>query len=434
MTSQLKHSARVFTGVLFFAFAAANAAADVAAPARTQWKFSFGRGDLPGTIKVSPSDIYSDQAGFGFEPGATGLVAGEAALTSSKPFYFSAAVPEGNYKVTVTLGDAGGESDTTIKAEIRRLMLENIAAQKGKTVTRSFIVNVRVPEYPGGKVHLKAPRESVAEAWAWDRRLTLEINGKNPAISNLTIEKIDVPTVYLLGDSTVCDQPGEPYASWGQMLPVFFKPDIAIANHAESGETLKTSAGAHRLDKVLSLLKPGDYVMIQYGHNDMKTKEPDGEQIYKSELKSWVKQIKAKGASPILITSMNRYSFTGGTITNTFRGYPDRVRETAGEESVPLIDLNAMSKTLYESLGPEAAVKLFEHEPGSSKFDHTHHSPYGAYELARCIVQGIRDDKLDLATHIAAEVPEFSPAKPDAEDQVNIPTSPSFTNQRPLGD
>lgn len=87
-------------------------------------------------------------------------------------------------------------------------------------------------------MHLKSPRETVQEAWAWDDRLTLEFNGAHPGVATLEVAKIDVPTVYLLGDSTVCDQPREPYNSWGQMLTRFLKPDVAVCNGAESGDAI----------------------------------------------------------------------------------------------------------------------------------------------------------------------------------------------------
>src|SRR5206468_3791890 len=107
----------------------------------------------------------------------------------------------------------------------------------GRSRRVSFIVNVRTPEIiGGGSVRLKAPRETTQEATAWDRRLSLEFNGTHPAVRRLEIEPVTVPTIYLLGDSTVCDQSGEPYASWGQMLTDMALPIIAIANHGESGE------------------------------------------------------------------------------------------------------------------------------------------------------------------------------------------------------
>jgi lysophospholipase L1-like esterase len=246
---------------------------------------------------------------------------------------------------------------------------------------------------------------------------------------------VEVPTVFILGDSTVCDQPKEPYASWGQMLTRFFKPEIAVANHAESGETLRSSTGAHRLEKVLGEMKPGDYLLMQYGHNDMKSKEPDALAAYKATLEKWIEQVREKGGIPVLITSMNRHRFEGGTVVNTLLEYPETVREVAGEKHAALIDLQAMSKTLYEALGPQGSIQAFKHDSENDpKFDGTHHSPYGAYELAKCVCRGIREDRLDLAKYLVEEVVAFDPAKPDPLAAFRVPPSPGFTQQRPLGD
>jgi lysophospholipase L1-like esterase len=398
-------------------------------------RFVFGSANTtaqPGTHVGAPG-IYSNESGCGFEAG-TKLDIHPGFVTAEQPFFFSVAVPEGNYRVTVTLGDPAGESNTTVKAELRRLLLENVQTAAGKFETRSFVVNVRTPDYPGGKVKLKSPRETTDEAWAWDDKLTLEFNGKRPCLSALEIEKTIVPTVFILGDSTVCDQSKEPYASWGQMLPRFFKPGVAVANHAESGETLRTSTGAHRIDKVLSLAKTGDYVFIQFGHNDMKSKDAGAVQSYKAALQKWAQQIKQKGATPVLITPMNRHSFQGNIVTNSLREYPEMVREAARAEDIALIDLNAMSKVMYEALGPEPSMQLFKHTANPKEFDGTHHSPYGAYELAKCVITGIRQSKLDLAVQIAGDVPTFDPGKPDPVADFKVPPSPGFTSQRPLGD
>jgi len=264
--------------------------------------------------------------------------------------FFSVALPEGNYLVTVTLGDAQGESTTTIKAELRRLVLEKEHTSRGRLVTRSFVVNIRTPRIGSdGEVKLK-DREKTTEIWAWDEKLTLEFNDARPAVAALTITRVEsIPTVYLLGDSTVCDQPREPYASWGQMLTRFFKPGIAIANHAESGESLRSSLGARRLDKVLSLMKPGDYLFIQFGHNDEKEK---GEGVgafttYKGLTLNVsfgnVAPVK-RGGIPVLVTPMQRRTFDGnGRVTNSHGDYPEAVRQVATEEKVPLIDLHRMS-------------------------------------------------------------------------------------------
>jgi len=367
-------------------------------------RLAFGRGSAAaGFTVVAPDQIYEVDRGLGFEPGGK-VVAGNGFCTSEQPFYFSVKLPEGNYRVTVTLGDPAGEATTTVKAELRRLMLEKVAT-KNETVRRTFIVNVRTPQIAGGgEVRLK-DRERTAEARAWDDRLTLEFSGQRPCLVRLEIEKANVPTLYLLGDSTVCDQPAEPFASWGQMLTRFLKPEIAVANHAESGESLRSSLGAKRLDKVLSTMKAGDWLFIQYGHNDMKAADAAA---YKADLKRFVVAAREKGGQVVLITPMHRRTFAGGTITNSHRDFPDAVRALATEEKAPLIDLHAMSKVLYEAWGPEKSILAF-----STPRDGTHHNNYGSYELAKCIIEGIRQNKLDLARFIGDDAPVFDPGHPD---------------------
>jgi len=403
--------------------------------AQSPLKYNFGLSNAPHDhINVLATNIFSIDKGFGFEPGANircvavkGKIQG--VCTSDKPFYFSVALPEDNYKVTVTLGGAEPTNET-VKVELRRLMLENVATRRGEIVTRSFIVNIRRPQIPtGAEVKLK-DREKTSEWWAWDDKLTLEFNGTNPTIHSIEIEPVKVPTIFLLGDSTVCDQPSEPYASWGQMLTRFFGPDAAIANHAESGESLRSSLGAKRLDKVLSVMKPGDYLLIQYGHNDEKEK---GEGVgafttFKASLKYFVEEARKKGGNVILITPVQRRTFdASGKIANSHGDYPEAVRQAAKEENVAMIDLNAISKDLYESLGPERSGILFKEGDG------THHNNFGAYELAKCIVQSIRDQKLSIGKYLMKGLPTFDPKRPDPREAFAIPASPTLTTQKPLG-
>jgi lysophospholipase L1-like esterase len=399
---------------------------------RTDFKFSFAPGDPPsGYLRVGPDETYSSDAGYGFEPGAKveALARGSRGfVTSEKPFYFSVALPEGNYNVTLTLGDPAGESDTTVKAELRRLMLQDVHTDAGQLVVRTITVNLRRAKIStGGHVKLK-PREATTEAWAWDEKLTLEFNGRRPCLDRLEITKAEVCTVYLLGDSTVCDQPEEPWASWGQMLPRFFKPGVAISNQAESGETADGSIRARRLDKVLSTMKPGDYLFIQFGHNDMKEHGPGVGPFtsYTAALRTFVDGARSKGGIPVLVTSVNRRMMDStGHVTNSLKQYPDAVRQLAKSASVPLIDLNAMSKTLYEAIGPRGLSMVF--------VDQTHHNAYGSYELAKCVVQGILDDKLNLAKFIVDDFKPFDPAHPDAIGSVMIPASPRWSTTAPSG-
>jgi lysophospholipase L1-like esterase len=398
------------------------AALAVNPPARAQsgGKFAFGTATKPGWTRVSPTNAYSVDTGWGFEPGAS-LAAGRQAVTSARPFYFSVKLPEGNYRVTVALGAEDSASTNTVKAELRRLMLENVRTAPGETVRRTFIVNLRTPQIPGGnKVHLK-PRETQSEIWDWDEKLTLEFNGLHPSLRALEVEPAKVPTVYVIGDSTVCDQPAEPWNSWGQMLPRFFKPDVAVANHAESGETIADSLRAQRFAKIFSLIQPGDYVFVQFGHNDMKSKEPDKLDRYKADLKKVVADTRAKGATPVLVTSMER---KGGVEQPTLEGYPDAVREVARTENCALIDLNKMSLAFYKALGDQLDL-AFQ--------DGTHHNNYGSYELAKCIVEGIKQDKLRLAAHIVDGLGDFDPAHPDAVATFQMAVSPQASAEKPPG-
>ena len=128
--------------------------------------------------------------------------------------------------------------------------------------------------------------------------------------------------IYLAGDSTVVDQDVEPWAAWGQMLPRFFRPGVVVANHAESGETTRSFVTEQRLAKIMSLIQPGDYLFIQFAHNDQKPNAVSLED-YKKLLIDYIAQARAKRATPVLVTSMNRRTFDAeGKITNSLAAYP----------------------------------------------------------------------------------------------------------------
>jgi lysophospholipase L1-like esterase len=454
--NQLSSAAFLFVFVLCFTFGVSESKtstlrAQTAQIEKTVFKFDFGSGKVaPGYTQIAQTTVYKKELGYGFEDAsAVSCVdrGGKDSLrgdfcASDKPFLFSVALPEGNYNVTLTFGDAKGESSTTVKVESRRLMLEKVQTKTGKFETRSFTVNIRNSKIPtGGEVKLK---EREIGVFHWDDKLTLEFNDKRPCVAALEITKADdAITVYLAGDSTVTDQTKEPWAAWGQMLPRFFKRGVAIANHAESGETLKAFRGEKRLDKILSQIKAGDYLFIQFAHNDQK---PGGSYVepfttYKEQLKFYIAEARKRGAFPVLVTSMHRRAFdANGKLTNSLGDYPEAMRQTAKEENVALIDLNIMSRTLYEALGPEESIKAFVHYPANTfpeqpqpLKDNTHFNSYGAYELARCIVEGIRANKLGIAKFLVDDVKAFDPARPDSVDKWTLPASPFIAIEKPAG-
>ena len=370
---------------------------------------------------LKPTDVFDAARGYGFE-------AGGAPEANRAGFTLSFAVPEGNHRVTVVFG-GNATSDTTVRAEMRRLVFESVVVPAGGSVTREFIVNTRnthlappEPNAPGGtEVRLK-PRE--IGTTRWDDKLTLEFAGTVPAVRLITVAPASVPTIFLLGDSTVADQHSGDYASWGQMLTACFGPDIAVANHAESGETLKSFLAELRLDKALSLMRAGDWMFIQFGHNDQKANWPqtyaEAGTTFTAYLRAFIAEARRRGVQPVLIPSPQRRQFDGAKVRNSHRDYPDAVRALAAAEKVPLLDLERASVALYEALGPDASRAAF----AQAGKDATHHNAYGAYLLARALAQAIRDQQLPLARHLRNDLPNFDPHHPLAP--ADFPATLSF--------
>ena len=386
-----------------------------------------------------------DHFGFDLEPAPESFA--DNACSGRKPFFFSIAEPDGNYQVTLVLGGPRA-STNTVRAESRRLFVDELRVAAGGSRRIVFNVNVRTktiaPLARGTSadttpqdVRLK-PRE--IGALDWDDKLTLEFNGEDPSVRSIAVRPVKVPTIYIAADSTVVDQDKEPWAAWGQMLPVFFGPGVSIANEAESGETIRSFVGEHRLAKVMSTMREGDYLMIQFAHNDQKpgagfVSIPD----YKDLLRQYIRQTRAHGASPILVTSMNRRDFdANGKIVPTLGDYPQAMREVATEQKVALIDLNAMSKTLFEAMGVDGTMHAFVHFPANTFSDqpqelkdNTHFTSYGAYELTRAIVQAIREQELSFAKYLRPGIPAFDAAHPLPFAQWHLPRSPGISAATP---
>ena len=358
--------------------------------------------------------VYSDSQGYGYD-----VLPAPDKKKPAEPFYFSVKVPDGNYLVKVVLGGKKN-SNTTVRAEGRRLMMDNITTKKAKdTQEVSFVVNKRTPMInEKNRVKIKDREKAY---FTWDDKLTLEFNGSMPAVKSIHIEKADVPTIYLCGNSTVVDQNYEPWASWGQMITRWFGSEVAISNHAESGLTARTFIASNRLDKILTTLKKGDYVFVEFGHNDEKEKKPgDGAWYhYQYQLKIFVDQVRAKGAEIVFCTPTQRRAFNDDkkTLMNTHGDFPAAMKMVAEKENVPLIDLNSLTKTFFETLGYEDSKRALVHYPkemyGRELADNTHFNPYGAYEVAKCVVMGMKQLNLPIVQYLRADWQDFNPAQPD---------------------
>ena len=176
------------------------------------------------TFQLSDAPRYSEETGYGYDLTDT------PEKGSKAPFFFSVRVPDGNYQVTVRLGNKKQAGVTTVRGESRRLFIDNLATQKGQFVDETFIINKRNPRISEKESVRIKPREKAK--LNWDDKLTLEFNGDAPVCQSISIKPADpsVITVFLCGNSTVVDQDNEPWASWGQMIPHFFGTDVCIAN------------------------------------------------------------------------------------------------------------------------------------------------------------------------------------------------------------
>ncbi len=318
----------------------------------------------------------------------------------------------GDYEVTVALRGTGASA--AIWAEDRRLMTAPIALKVGETRTAKVIVNVRNPYLVqaeqdatrGPKVGLRGTED---KDFNWDDQLTIRVTGGE--LTGFEIAPVNARRILLAGDSTVTDQSGADYASWGQMLPRFLDATLSVANHARSGETMKSFVTSLRWDKLLSELRAGDVVLIQFGHNDEKKQWPrtyaaaDG--AYPAWLSAFVADVRQHGGHPVLVTPVARRAFRDGKIENTHAGYDAAVRSVARQLNVPLIDLTEKTTRMYEALGPEVSPLAF----GKNGKDKTHHNAYGAYTIACYVAHDLTAMK-ELKVGAAVDMPACSPDKP----------------------
>lgn len=345
-------------------------------------------------------------------------------VKSNAPFTRNIEVPDGNYKVTVVLGSKKKAGNTVVRAENRRLMVDEVATKKGQFKTVEFVVNKRTPEIEKGKRVKVKDREKNYNTW--DNAINLEFTGAAPAVKEVKIERdTTATTIFLCGNSTVVDQPYEPWASWGQMIPRWFGPEVAISNNAESGLTAGSFLGSYRLDKILTMMKKGDYVICEFGHNDQKEKMAGAGAWYNFSynLKVFIDKVRAKGGNIIFVTPTQRRRFDDATyskILETHGDYPDAMRAVAKREGVPVIELHDMTRTFFETLGYENSKKALVHYPantfpGQDKplADNTHFNPYGAYEIAKMVVMGMKQLNLPIVKYLRSDWKDFNPAQPD---------------------
>ena len=220
-------------------------------------------------------------------------------------------------------------------------------------------------------------------------------------------------TVFLAGDSTCAIKLPDkrPETGWGEMLGKYFKDGtVRVDNRALNGRSTKSFIAEGHWQKILDDLKNGDYVFIQFGHNDESKSKGDRytqPEDFRRNLSRFVTEVRSRGGNPVLLTPVMRRSFKDGKFYDTHGEYPDLVRAVAKEQKVPLIDMHRMTESLLVKLGPDESRKLFlQLKPGENVNypngveDNTHFNPTGADEMARLVVQGIRESKIRLRKYL----------------------------------
>ena len=403
----VKTATMVTVAALLAAFSMAEAAEN--------YKFDFGDGPVAaGYTQVKANTKYSDSQGYGFESGTVSSVdrlwdddLTTDFLTAKGDMVFSVALPQGNYEVTFILGDGENESETTVWAENRKLMLDRVTLASGVFSRQTVSLRRMETRSMDGSVTMSI-KDREKDYRTWDKKLTFVISGKAPAVAGIEIKRNDnVTTLWLCGNSTVVDQMTAPWAGWGQMAPGFFKSSLAIANYAESGLTASGFYSMKRLAKILAEVKKGDFVTVQFAHNDQKNQNDVNN--YEATLTKYANEIKAKGATPLFVTSTARQNETDPK--TAVGGLPERMRALGKKLGVTVLDLNQHSITLGKALGGNKE-KMYMYTAS----DKTHFCEYGAYELARANIEEIKAKVPELAKHLRDDHEAFDSSKPDPLD------------------
>lgn len=225
------------------------------------------------------------------------------------------------------------------------------------------------------------------------------------------IDKEPEITVFMIGDSTMANKQSSVYPEmgWGQVFPDFFQKQVKFENRAMDGRSTSSYIGEGRWNAIEPLLKEGDFIFIQFGHNDEKVNDYRGTTIYqfKENLKRFVFVAQSKKVTPILLTPVTRRSFVNGELVDSHQEYSKAVREVARELNVFLIDMHKKSAEIVKQMGDEKSKELFMWlKPGehpnypSGKYDNTHFRPEGARVMAKIVVDEIKEQNILLESKL----------------------------------
>ena len=307
----------------------------------------------------------------------------------------------GNYDVTIRLGDRDKPTVNFVKFMGRRLASDRIELKAGEF--KDFTFTARVP----------GPYTKKDDGYGRELSLAVFANGREVPVAEPKVERNDAThTIWLCGDSTVTDQNREPWGSWGQILPAFVKPGWSCVNFARSGLAMATFESEGRLDRILSGMKPGDWVIVQFGHNDQKRQGEEPETGYTRRYGEWLAKFRAKGAHLVVVSPCERRRFdekTGEHQGKTLEGYADAARAFAKKNNLPFIDLNDITYKMQGKLGVNGLKPLQVNNKGT--LDNTHHTIFGAYVNARIVASHLATFE-GIKESIREEARTYDPMNP----------------------
>lgn len=236
-------------------------------------------------------------------------------------------------------------------------------------------------------------------------------------------------TVYICGDSTVQTYSARyaPQAGWGQFIGEYFTSDVLFVNKAIAGRSSKSFIAEGRLDEIINMIKPNDYLFVQFGHNDATITNPDryaeAGTTYKECLRQYIDRARQKGAIPVLITPVARLNYVNGTFKNDFPAYCTAMKEVANEKNVPCIDLMNKSLSYYASIGYDKVYPLYL--VSSNGTDYTHFTEAGAKQIARLVAEGVKELGLGISKYLvgAAVTPTSTPTQKPTYTPTAVPTN-----------
>lgn len=304
--------------------------------------------------------------------------------TGSKPIKCTFSVPaDGNYNVTVELGSAQAASTSEIEAELGRIVVPTVKLAAGAYSQHTFSVNVH--------------NETHDDYTAPDKQLDVLISGDAPALHGLGYAAANIPTLFVVGDSTVCDTPPDrPQRGWAQEFSIYLQPGLAVANYADSGDT--ASSLYPKFSSRGGVLKKGDYLFIQFGHNDMKSTADVAS--YKANLLKYITDARNAMATPILFSPVARRAYLDDhnkatTVADPgFNGLDQQARDLAAAEKVAFVDLTTLALKYYATVDAPA---LF-----SSRSEIAHFGVAGATAISKLVA-----DALKAGTTPATSIGDF---------------------------